>query len=492
MGYRHPDDRDRCCHAHDSFIPVNNGTITRISIPCFSRDDERPPWHDRPRHDHEGWPDPDNPDDSCQGLPPVYDQIIVMNEIDLVAEGYDTIDVSLLDPPEGLTVTGEISQNMVNLTVVAMCEAAEKKGLYVPFAVYAIGTVTGTGGAEDLQMRDLVTKGTIHVCASPINDDTYWVTPSVYDRIVGNIEDMEKYVTFLCDHTMDFIGADYEFLNDVVEPKILDDVPFTPVPCGPDFDSPYDFTYGFVPLGPAYIEFTGLYLLDNVQYNISTICRFDGFDGAFDVTIPIRQEEYDYPGDPMLRVTYDGNGNFTVRGLIHFDDIPDPDPPHNWTLTPIQDFVATYHGDAFRLNYPADEWININDNWVDGYGHLRGDETVNVMYLFDKDLQYNPLRKRVVGRATFVVLGNTPVGAGSIVDFKIVDKYNLPTVCKYTDVKFHRASQFEDPTQRPTIDNIINVTLYHDELSIKPCVALSEGDSVEIYVDYPVLGRHID
>lgn len=499
MGYRHPDDRDRCCHAHDSFIPVNNGTITRISIPCFSRDDERPPWHDRPRHDHEGWPDPDNPDESCQGLPPVYDQIIVMNEIDLVAEGYDTIDVSLLDPPDGLTVTGEISQNMVNLTVVAMCEAAEKKGLYVPFAVYAIGTVTGTGGAEDLQMRDLVTKGTLHVCASPIDDTSWWVTPSISDQINGRLDDIE-----------DSLG------NGAIS--------VTKTDTGEIFDKVYRYGgqgWYFSPNGYPF-DIVDPVFSEGVTVRVSGQVYYGSWSADFDVSHTFTSDSEEtyhelMPGENsnpndwsnnytgVLTIFSNGHGHFLVTYRLDHDVPPDheivSDPigianayvevgyKVKETVVDIQVNESHITVDNHGVIDIIDDlhWDPINDDWLDGNGHLRGDETADVMYLYDNSLKYNPLRKRVVGRATFGVLPNQHVDAGSTVDFKIADKYDLFTVCKYTETKYSQRSGAP-----VTINRIVDVILYNDELLIKPSAALSDSDFVEVYVDYPVFGRHLD
>lgn len=46
-----------------------NGTTARLAIPCFYQEAHAPirmRHHDRPAHDHRGWPDPKRPDGSCQ------------------------------------------------------------------------------------------------------------------------------------------------------------------------------------------------------------------------------------------------------------------------------------------------------------------------------------------------------------------------------------------------------------------------------------------
>lgn len=194
MGYRHhehPHGHDHHHHeglARHSIIPVDNGTISRISIPCFSRGD-RTPWHDRPRHDHEGWPEPDSTDDSCQLPPRCYDQVLVLEEIDLVDVGYDSVEVSLLDPPDGLTATGSIDGGTVQLVIVAMCQDAEREDLDVPFAVYVLGTVTDDEDTER-HLRDVVTKGIVHIERGPISDDSHWVDPTIEDRITEKVLEM--------------------------------------------------------------------------------------------------------------------------------------------------------------------------------------------------------------------------------------------------------------------------------------------------------------
>lgn len=185
MGYRHRHDADERHYpgtVRRSFIAIDNGTISRISIPCFSRDNMVSPSHDRNAHDHDGWPEPDSIDDSCQ-LPPTYDRIIVMNEINLIDEGYDSIAVSLLDQPDGLTISGSIEGSFVCLLIVAMCQEAETVDLDVEFAVYAEGSTEDEDTGVVSNLRDVVTKGVLHIESGPIGDQEPWVTPSIVDNI---------------------------------------------------------------------------------------------------------------------------------------------------------------------------------------------------------------------------------------------------------------------------------------------------------------------
>ena len=169
MGYRLPDDREQFSDvAKQSVINLDNGTISRISIPCFYKYGQSYPKHDRMMHDHVGWPSPRHVDDSCQLPPMKYDQILVLNEIDLPSEGYTSIEVAMVDEPDGLTVSGVINHNVINLTITIMCQDAIEENIDVPFAVYAIGSTAGRTDVESVDLRDVVTKGVLHIIAGPI------------------------------------------------------------------------------------------------------------------------------------------------------------------------------------------------------------------------------------------------------------------------------------------------------------------------------------
>ena len=171
MGYRLPDHRpDKKGHIIDlsrqSFIAIDNGAISRISIPCFYRKDI---FHDRMRHDHFGWPYPGHPDDSCQLLPEC-SKAIVLNEIDLSGEGYDSIVVSFLDPPDGLTANGSIDHDTIRVTFISMCPSAKENDIDVQFSIYATGTIGEEYEDEEtIQLRDVVTKGILHIVAGSID-----------------------------------------------------------------------------------------------------------------------------------------------------------------------------------------------------------------------------------------------------------------------------------------------------------------------------------
>lgn len=166
MGYRLPDERsvdhrERINDtARQTVISVDNGTINLISIPSFYHE-----HHDRKLHDHLGWPYPGHPDRSCQ-LPAGCE--FVLNEIDLEGEGYDSVEVSMIDPPDGLVFTGSINANTICLNITAMCESVESDDVDVTFSVYVTGTIDNDYGEEDVPLRDVVIKGTLHIVAGPI------------------------------------------------------------------------------------------------------------------------------------------------------------------------------------------------------------------------------------------------------------------------------------------------------------------------------------
>lgn len=181
MAYRLPDKRRHLIvdRASESVIVVDNGTITRVSIPCMYSILRHPHrCHDRVAHDHAGWPSPDSLDDSCQipderrhhGHHGHHGKVMEVREIDLVGEGYESIEVALHEPPEGLTVTGEIDGSIVRITIVAMCSDASIENMDVPFSVYAIGSTT-TDDDREIQLRDVITKGILRVVAGPIEED---------------------------------------------------------------------------------------------------------------------------------------------------------------------------------------------------------------------------------------------------------------------------------------------------------------------------------
>ncbi|MBQ0159307.1 MAG: hypothetical protein KBT28_01610 [Bacteroidales bacterium] len=93
-------------------------------------------------HDHLGWPQPGRPDGSCQepeffGYPvegyvpkhgPKQIRDIKIVPIQLRAEGYTEASVSILDAPEGLTMSASIDEKddwIVRVQISAQCADAE-------------------------------------------------------------------------------------------------------------------------------------------------------------------------------------------------------------------------------------------------------------------------------------------------------------------------------------------------------------------------------
>lgn len=196
MGYRY----EHKNHGMDVVLPIDNGTISHISIPCFRRPHYGHDCHHRNEHDHRGWPAPDSSDDSCQE--PWEEQ---EPDIDLLEEGYDSVEVSLLDQPEGFSISGQIDGNKVKLVITAVCESAETECVDVPFAVYLIGSEEVEGEDEPvITMRDLAAKGIIHIIEGPVSDIVPWVAPTTEERIEENVtESVTEHVDELIDQRID-------------------------------------------------------------------------------------------------------------------------------------------------------------------------------------------------------------------------------------------------------------------------------------------------
>lgn len=168
MGYRLPDNppdmRPRLHYAAtQSVIVMDNGTISRVMIPCHYAREEH---HDRMMHDHMGWPYPGHPDASCQ-LPPGCDHVLVLDRIDLPGEGYDAIEIAFVDPPEGLEATGGFYNEFVWLEFTIACPSLMDADADVEFAAYALGEVEDYHGNNSVEMRDVITKGTLHIVGGP-------------------------------------------------------------------------------------------------------------------------------------------------------------------------------------------------------------------------------------------------------------------------------------------------------------------------------------
>lgn len=173
MPYRTPPPDDRA-HivdlARHSEIVVDNGTVTRISIPCsYGREHHvHDPRRHRMAHDHLGWPSPDHPDESCQ-LPSTRPfNHVTLDPIDLEGEGYSYVDVGMVAPPDGLTFEGYIDYDTIELVVNTHCPDAQTESWDVPYAVYVGGmTVDERDNETEVELRDVVTKGVLHIVKGP-------------------------------------------------------------------------------------------------------------------------------------------------------------------------------------------------------------------------------------------------------------------------------------------------------------------------------------
>lgn len=168
MSYRMPEywhnANDAAPHTR---ISVDNGTVCRISLPCFYwYKDEYQPNHDRDAHDHAGWPSPDHPDDSCQ--PGHYhDSSWVMRPINLIEEGYTSIQVGFDQKYEDdIHISGTIDDSVIDVVIQCDCELATDHDIDVPFSIYAVNDDESLSG----MLRDVVLKGVLHIVAGNLSN----------------------------------------------------------------------------------------------------------------------------------------------------------------------------------------------------------------------------------------------------------------------------------------------------------------------------------
>lgn len=167
MSYRMPEywhnANDAAPHTR---ISIDNGTVCRISLPCFYWYRDEYPHHDRPAHDHAGWPSPDHPDDSCQPGH-CHDGGFVMKPINLVEEGYTSIEVGFDQMYEdGLQISGTIDDSVIDIVIYCNCELATDQDLDIPFSIYAVNDEE----SSETMLRDVVLKGILHVVAGNLTN----------------------------------------------------------------------------------------------------------------------------------------------------------------------------------------------------------------------------------------------------------------------------------------------------------------------------------
>ena len=128
-----------------SRIYINNGSETRVSVPCYYLD-KPVPFHNRHWHDYKGWPSPNFPDHCCQ-LPHDIMPGWKVKRIDFLAEGYDPrlFRVVWEDEPEGCIADATLDtreKNVVNFHIsVNSPENVHEPGVY-RFTVHAISGAT--------------------------------------------------------------------------------------------------------------------------------------------------------------------------------------------------------------------------------------------------------------------------------------------------------------------------------------------------------------
>lgn len=162
---------------------IQNGATANLAIPCWYhlvRHPQHTHIHDREWHDHIGWPNPGSPDQSSQdayllkGAPYQYvderggwsssGRYLDLSQfypIHLQAEGYEDVEVTFANPPEGLTASGYIDDHIVRFVISPQCDAAVTEDVDVPYTVFVKGRV-GSRLA-----RDVVAKGVLHILAGP-------------------------------------------------------------------------------------------------------------------------------------------------------------------------------------------------------------------------------------------------------------------------------------------------------------------------------------
>lgn len=164
---------------------VQNGSTAELAIPCWYMEVLPPKpvsYHNVPLHDHIGWPDPYEPDHSCQygdvahhadAFEHGYDKGYVRRLLDtrrlipihLEDEGYTSIEVAFANKPTGLVGHGLIDEGedwVVRLTFDVDCPDAIDERLVVPY------TAVARGRMGNRNVRDLVAVGDLIILPGPI------------------------------------------------------------------------------------------------------------------------------------------------------------------------------------------------------------------------------------------------------------------------------------------------------------------------------------
>lgn len=166
MGYRLPEPREPFDNTVASTsITVDNGTITHYQIQCFHTPGRHHHFHPVFMHDHHYHVVPNRPPWHRRSEHMYHDRLWIDREprkADLEWHGFTNVHVALENPPSGLSVTGDIDYNTINLVVTAQCQSAEKEDVEVAYAVYI------SGETYDGPVRNVVAKGKLRVVAGQI------------------------------------------------------------------------------------------------------------------------------------------------------------------------------------------------------------------------------------------------------------------------------------------------------------------------------------
>lgn len=138
-----------------SDVLVDNGTIAHLAIPFFRKNGRIVTRADIMRIDHRGWPHPGHRDRSWQPCMSFNSQPVNLND-----EGYESVEISFVTPPSGLTAVGDIDGNVVRIDVTSLCPDATSDDVLVPFSAYIVGE----------SLRDVAIKGVLHIVAGPIDE----------------------------------------------------------------------------------------------------------------------------------------------------------------------------------------------------------------------------------------------------------------------------------------------------------------------------------
>lgn len=160
MGYRFSDNPPKP-EDHLRRFPVRNGAVMRLAFACYYMKGHNPDLHD-----HLGWPNPDYPDTICQErsnmrLFGMKHKTIELEEIDLIEEGYDSVQVTFEDDEmaQHLSIETWIDEddpNIVRLLVFAGFPSFSDKPIDVRFTLFV------SKSNEEIPSREMARDAVCH------------------------------------------------------------------------------------------------------------------------------------------------------------------------------------------------------------------------------------------------------------------------------------------------------------------------------------------